>query len=200
MKTNKPNFLILHHTAGIYANPGYDSSDMTLSQINEYHKSLRFNKSIFGYYAGYHYIIFKDGTLKQTRYENEMGCHTIGKNFNSLGICLVGNFSRIGENRFPSLEQQESFKNLLIRLMNKYDIPLSKVVGHRYFSQTECPGKNIGKKWIEQLLEEQLEESEDIKIELLKKEISLLQKLLALYTKILRLFSKVVLKGDKEDN
>ena len=84
--------------------------------------------------------------------------------------------------------------------MLKYDISVTKVVGHRFFSQTACPGRNFNDVDIRLLASKAIATDEAEKIELLKKQIGIIQKLIALYTKILRLFNKVGGIKDFEDN
>ena len=199
MKTNTPRFLIIHHIGGTSSNPSFDSSVNTFEQVNEYHKGKWYFKSSLGYYIAYQYFISWDGNLKQGRADTDEGAHTLGMNTSSLAICLAGNFSRIGANSVPSDAQVIALKQLLRHLMLKYDIPVTKVVGHRFFSSTACPGQNFSDKRIRELAAEAIATDEAEKIELLKKQIGIIQKLIALYTKILRLFSKVGSKN-REDN
>jgi len=119
---NRVKWLILHHTAGIARNPNYDSYNSTFEQVDAYHKSLWNFKSELGHFIGYQFFIEWSGKITQGRSETETGAHTIGQNNNSIGICLAGNFSRIGEHNLPSREQQESLRNLLISLMKKQSI------------------------------------------------------------------------------
>ena len=200
MKTNKCKWIILHHIGGTSSNPSFDSSVNTFEQVNEYHKGKWYFRSSLGYYIAYQYFLDWQGNKKQGRADTDEGCHCIGMNTSSLAICLAGNFSRIGANSVPSDAQVIALKQLLRHLMLKYDIPVTKVVGHRYFSSTLCPGRNFNDVDIRLLASKAIATDEAEKIKLLTKQIGILQKLIALYTKILRLFSKVVFKGDKEDN
>ena len=43
---------------------------------------------------GYHYVITKDGKLQKGRDLELQGAHARGKNETSIGICLVGDFSK----------------------------------------------------------------------------------------------------------
>jgi len=202
MKINKPKWLLYHHFGGTISDPYFDSSKETLEQIDDYHKSLRFYLSSLGYRVGYHWLIFPDGLVIQTRAKTDEGCHCVGRNTDSLSIGLVGNFSRPTWkiNHLPTDAQKKSFAELGIEICKEFDIPLSKVVGHNFFKNTQCAGLNLPENWGRNLIGAEMEDDDEIKIELLKKQIGILQKLIALYTKILRLFSKVVFKGDKEDN
>jgi|GEM_PF-2154152 len=198
MKTN--NYIIIHHLAGIASNPSYDTSQQTFEQVNEYHRQKWNFKSELGKFIGYTYFIDWQGNLTQGRSDSESGAHTLGQNNNSIGIALAGNFDRIGEHNRPSDAQVIALKQLLRHLMLKYDIPVTKVVGHRFFSSTLCCGRNFNDVDIRLLASKAIATDEAEKIELLKKQIGIIQKLIALYTKILRLFNKVGGIKDFEDN
>ena len=200
MKTNKCKWIILHHIGGTSSNPSFDSSVNTFEQVNEYHKGKWYFRSSLGYYIAYQYFLDWQGNKKQGRADTDEGCDCIGMNTSSIAICLAGNFSRIGEHNRPSDAQVIALKQLLRHLLLKYDIPVTKVVGHRYFSSTACPGQNFSDKRIRELAAEAIATDEAEKIELLKKQIGIIQKLIALYTKILRLFNKVGGIKDFEDN
>ena len=60
-------------------------------------------------------------------------------NEHGIGICLVGNFdvSR------PTAAQMQSLTNLVSFMMQKYDIPASRILGHGMTKATECPGRNL---------------------------------------------------------
>ena len=58
---NKPLFIILHHSGGTDANPLEDTSNQTVSDINEWHKERGFPVSSMGFHVGYQYVIEKDG-------------------------------------------------------------------------------------------------------------------------------------------
>jgi hypothetical protein len=64
---------------------------------------------------GYHYLVDYDGILSQGRDEEQIGAHCKGKNINSLGICVIGNF----ETDFPSKKQAEILRRLLTDLKKR---------------------------------------------------------------------------------
>jgi len=125
-----PTKIIIHHSAS-----GFNT---TLVDIEIWHK-VRFNfKSSLGLWSGYHYIIFPDGAIKQTRRDNELGAHSIA-NDGKIGICLIGNF----EITEPKEGQLNSLLFLLEKIKKEYNI--SEVLGHRDCNKTDCPGKNLYK-------------------------------------------------------
>lgn len=119
---NEPKYLVFHHTA---------SDNMSVQAINESHK----NKGWGG--IGYHYYIRKDGTIYKGRPEEAVGAHAIGKNRDSIGICLEGNF----ENTKPTEKQINSLVKLSTDMIIKYN--LDSTLGHKDVYNTLCPGKNF---------------------------------------------------------
>jgi len=127
--------IIIHHSAS-------SRDKTTISAIDAWHKVRDFTLSSLGYYVGYHYVILGDGTVVQTRRDNEMGCHCI-PNDGKLGICLTGNFDI--EN--PSEAQLGALQPLLNKLTVLYNLDNWAIKGHRELSSTACPGENLFK-WI----------------------------------------------------
>ena len=120
--SNSPKSVIIHHTA---------VNNLTPQSINEDHK----NKGYGG--IGYHFYIRKDGTIYKGRDEKLVGAHAIGRNYDSIGICLEGNFEKEGMNE----EQERALLMLTSDMVIKYNI--SDIIGHRDTYQTLCPGKNV---------------------------------------------------------
>jgi hypothetical protein len=148
---NTPKYLIIHHAGGTYANPLQDSSNYTVEQCNQDHK-VRFDMlSELGYYIGYHYFIDKYGLITQTRKDTEEGAHTKGKNFESLGICIVGNF----DSTLPTEAQIFSLKQLIKEKIKQYNIPIENVVPHRTFAVKTCYGKLLSDDWARLLVKEE---------------------------------------------
>lgn len=110
---------IIHHTAG----------NLTLKQINDLHKYQGYPKSSLGYYVGYHRVIFKDGSMVQTRLDNEIGAHVKDANLGKVGIALVGDLTK----EAPTDCQIET----LFKQLKAWGKP---VKFHRDFNQTACPG------------------------------------------------------------
>jgi hypothetical protein len=122
MKTSR---IIWHHSAADSPTPQFDA-------INQWHKERTFPLSSLGFYVGYHYVIEKDGTVKQAR-----------ENMDSIGICLVGDFTVSR----PTLAQEKSFASLLRKLMLAYNISVNSIEPHRRDDSTECPGKSMPENW-----------------------------------------------------
>ena len=137
---NKPNKIIWHHSADIYNGHQVD-------RIDRYHQSRHFPKSLLGYFGGYHILIEKDGTMFRYRKDEELGAHDKDENFNSLGICLAGNFSI----ELPNEKQKEMLMLCLDEWFHKYNLTLDNVEPHRKNDATECPGLLLPDDWIKSL-------------------------------------------------
>jgi len=57
-------------------------------------------------------------------------------NLHGIGICLVGDFTKTR----PTKRQMDALVKLVRALREEYDIPVSRIVPHRYVRSTECPG------------------------------------------------------------
>ena len=126
---NKPLYTILHHTGDTSLLP-------QLRKVDEWHR-YRFGMfSKLGYWIGYHYFIERDGSLTQTRADNEEGAHTKGKNSESLGICLAGNF----DIQRPTEAQIRALNKLLHDIEIVYSPAEFPLYHHSKFSDTHCPG------------------------------------------------------------
>ena len=132
---NSPKSVIIHHTA---------VDNLTPENINEDHKRRGYGG------IGYHFYIRKDGTVYKGREEKLEGAHTIGRNYDSIGICIEGNF----EDEELNEMQEKSLVMLVTDMVIKYNI--SDIIGHKDEYQTLCPGKNISIEDIKQKVKDEM--------------------------------------------
>lgn len=118
----KTDELILHHAA----------AEGSVESIHNYHLH---NNNWLG--IGYHYYVRKDGSIWKGRPEDSVGAHTLGHNYQSIGVCFEGNFER----DTMSAAQLLAGKKLISDIVRRY--PGIKVSGHRDNDTTACPGKNF---------------------------------------------------------
>lgn len=112
--------IVVHHSAG---------ENTSVEDIDKIHMANGWGG------IGYHFYIRTDGTIYKGRDIEYVGAHCIGKNFNSIGICLEGNF----DNHEPSSQQMGSLVNLSLKLSEEYNI--NKFSPHRDSYATNCPGE-----------------------------------------------------------
>ena len=147
-----PYKLILHHTGGTDANPLADTSNHTARQVNNWHRQKWNSPSKSGWYAGYNFLIEKNGKVTKFRDVGEEGMHTKGYNKN-VAVCLSGNFDREldSPNSMPTSEQIVALRSLYNFLQIRHDMD-EKIYFHRDFASKTCPGKNLNKVKVQQLL------------------------------------------------
>lgn len=110
-----------------------EGRDYTVADIDRWHRARGF-KGI-----GYHYVIYRDGSVHPGRVVEVIGAHCTGQNANSIGICYIGGLTADGktakDTRTPA--QKEALRNLVAELKAKY--PGVTVHGHREFANKACP-------------------------------------------------------------
>lgn len=120
-----------------------EGKDFTVSDIDRWHKQRGFRK------IGYHWVVYRDGSIHAGRPESEVGAHVKGYNSHSIGVCYIGGLTSDGkkskDTRTP--KQKEALRKLLRSLKQKY--PQAKIVGHRDLSpDTNHNGKVDKWEWL----------------------------------------------------
>ena len=137
LSVNKRNIkeLIVHCSA----TP--EGKDFTVSQIREWHLQRGFSD------IGYHYVIYRDGSIHIGRDESVIGAHCTGHNTNSIGVCYIGGCASDGKTPKDTrtAEQKQSLVKLLKELKTKY--PQASIHGHRDFSSKACPSFDATKEY-----------------------------------------------------
>lgn len=126
----KPTQIILHHSLT------EDNRTVSWDAIRRYHTETRGWNAI-GYTYGVE-LINGHYEILQGRMLGVHGAHTLGQNYNSIGICFVGNFDA-----YEVPYHQWSLGVRLVRsLCDVLNIKVGRVFGHReYAGYKSCPGK-----------------------------------------------------------
>jgi hypothetical protein len=143
-----PKYIIVHHSI----TPRDLNIELTQRSINTTHKNRGFPKSSLGFYVGYTYMIFGDGTVRQYRQDNEAGahCREANMNFQSIGICVIGDFDR---DPLPSEAQKTALGRLMREKMSQHSIPVENVYPHRrYAPYKSCYGGKLSNTWARDLI------------------------------------------------
>jgi N-acetylmuramoyl-L-alanine amidase len=110
-----------------------ENRNYTVEDINGWHKARGFRC------IGYHYVIYRDGSVHTGRSEAEVGAHCRGHNRESIGVCYIGGLS--AKTKQPkdtrTAEQREALRALVKELQRKY--PGAEVHGHREYANKACP-------------------------------------------------------------
>lgn len=119
-----------------------------VKEIESMHK--RVFKEIGGCHCGYHFIIYLDGTIIQTKAIQFIGQHVAGFNEYTVGICYIGGLSAQGTAKDTrTAAQKESIKELLKEL--KALFPKATIKGHRDYSPDKNKNGKIEKnEWLKE--------------------------------------------------
>lgn len=149
-----PKRIILHHSAID------DGSNVDWRAIRRFHTSYRYDGRIvdkteaiklvkegkqveapwsdIGYHFGIEWITDSYEILVG-RMMNKMGAHAQGENYDSLGVCFVGNYDN-----YPVPDAMWHRGILLVRsLIEVFGLSSNDVYGHNQFSTKTCPGKEF---------------------------------------------------------
>ena len=118
-----------------------EGKDYSVDTIRQWHLQRGFSD------IGYHYVIYRDGSIHIGRDEAVIGAHCKGHNSNSIGVCYIGGCA--SDSKTPkdtrTTEQRQSLLKLLKELKVKY--PKASIHGHRDFANKACPSFDATKEY-----------------------------------------------------
>ena len=105
----------------------------TVEDIRRWHKQQGWSD------IGYHYVVYRDGSVHEGRNVNIAGAHCLGHNTYSIGVAYVGGVARDGKTPADTrtVAQAEGLEKLMVELRRLY--PQAKIYGHRDFARKACP-------------------------------------------------------------
>ena len=110
-----------------------EGRDYTVSDIRRWHLARKFKD------IGYHYVIYRDGSVHTGRPVARAGAHCFKHNAHSIGICYIGGLAMNGKT--PKDTRTEAQKVAIVQLLkdlhNRY--PKATIHGHREFAAKACP-------------------------------------------------------------
>ena len=110
-----------------------EGKDYTVEQIRQWHKQRGFSD------IGYHYVIYRDGSIHSGRPIERIGAHCLKHNAHSVGVCYIGGVAKDGKT--PKDTRTDAQKESLIKLIKelKAKYPKATVHGHREYANKACP-------------------------------------------------------------
>lgn len=130
----KINKIIVHCTAT------KEGIDYTVNDVRKWHLGRGYSD------IGYHYLIYRDGSVHNGRDVDIIGAHCSGYNSNSIGVCYVGGLDKKGDPKDTRTEaQKESLLRLLTELRSLY--PDAKIHSHKDFANKACPSFDATKEY-----------------------------------------------------
>ena len=118
-----------------------EGRDYTVDDVRRWHKERGWSD------VGYHYLIYRNGSVVAGRDVDLIGAHCSGHNSYSIGVCYVGGRGKDGKCRDTrTLQQRAAMSNLLIELRLRY--PQAVIVGHSFWDhKKQCPCFDAAKEY-----------------------------------------------------
>lgn len=117
-----------------------EGRDVSVAELDSWHKARNFEQCSNGHYAGYHLLVHPDGRYERIRPDSERGQHCPKMNMNNraVAVCYVGGKGRDGK---PCDTRTEAQKRTLLTLVRtlKGRYPNAQVLGHRDCDARACP-------------------------------------------------------------
>lgn len=118
-----------------------EGKDFTVLDIKKWHLERGFSD------IGYHYVVYRDGSINKGRDESKIGAHCTGHNSYSIGVCYVGGVAKDGKTAKDTRTdaQKKSLLSLLRNLKMKY--PQASIHSHRDYANKACPSFDATKEY-----------------------------------------------------
>lgn len=135
MQGRSINEIIVHCSATA------EGKDFTVEQIRQWHLQRDFND------IGYHYVIYRDGSIHKGREESKIGAHCKGHNNHSIGVCYIGGCAADGKTPKDTRTnaQKKALLELLRELKKKY--PKASIHSHKDYANKACPSFDATKEY-----------------------------------------------------
>jgi N-acetylmuramoyl-L-alanine amidase len=118
-----------------------DGKDYTVDQIRRWHTSPPRNWRDIGY----HYVIYRDGSIHEGRPIDQQGAHTRGENADSIGICYIGGVRDGKATDTMTMRQEIAWLKLVHSLRTVFG-PMT-IHGHNEYANKACPSFIVKEKY-----------------------------------------------------
>jgi N-acetylmuramoyl-L-alanine amidase len=117
-----------------------EGKDYTVADVRAWHKQRGWSD------IGYHYVVYRDGTVHEGRPVGQVGAHVENHNTGTIGISYIGGLSSNAkaakDTRTPS--QRTSLLWLVQQLAAKHR-GIKRVTGHNQYAAKACPSFDVRK-------------------------------------------------------
>ena len=117
-----------------------EGKDYTVADIRAWHKARGFSD------IGYHYVVYRDGSIHEGRPVGQVGAHVEGHNTGTIGVSYVGGVAADGKTAKDTrtAAQRASLLWLVQQLMARHSA-IKKVTGHNQYAAKACPSFDVRK-------------------------------------------------------
>lgn len=110
-----------------------EGKDFTVDDIRRWHKEQGWSD------IGYHYVIYRDGSIHEGRNVKYSGAHCTGHNANSIGVVYIGGVSKDGKTAKDTRTKAQKMALLQVMRTLRAAYPSARIYGHRDFAKKDCP-------------------------------------------------------------
>lgn len=123
-----------------------EGEDFTVEQIKKMHLARGFSD------IGYHYVIYRDGSIHKGRNETKSGAHCTGHNTISIGVCYIGGCPTRSTSNWMNKGKDtrtEAQKTALLKILKELKVkyPKATIHSHRDFANKACPSFDATKEY-----------------------------------------------------
>ncbi|MEP9372600.1 peptidoglycan-binding protein [Mesorhizobium sp. KR1-2] len=114
-----------------------EGKDFTVADIRAWHKQRGFSD------IGYHYVVYRDGSVMEGRPIGQIGAHVEGHNTGTIGVSYIGGVTADGKaaKDTRTLAQRSSLLWLTQQLVAKHHV--KRVRGHNEVAAKACPSFDV---------------------------------------------------------
>jgi len=109
------------------------SRDVTVDTIRKWHRAKGWAD------VGYHYVVRKNGGIEIGRDLSLVGAHCLGRNHDSVGVCITGDFWKYE----PTLSQINACNRIYHELCQIYYKTLGIEFHRPEYHKQACPGPKM---------------------------------------------------------
>lgn len=113
-----------------------EGKDFTVADIDAWHKARGWAG------IGYHYVVYRDGSVHRGRPDSMTGAHVVGRNRGTLGAVYIGGTAANGKPKDTrTAAQKKAMLKLTTDLAEKYSLNL--ISGHNQYAAKACPSFDV---------------------------------------------------------
>ena len=117
-----------------------EGKDFFVSDIRAWHKARGWSD------IGYHYVIYRDGSIALGRPVGQVGAHVSGHNTGTIGVSYVGGVASDGKTAKDTRTPEQKASLLwLVRKLADIHRGVKKVTGHSAYANKACPSFDVRK-------------------------------------------------------
>lgn len=125
------------HTIIVHCAATPEGKDFTVADIRAWHRGRGWSD------IGYHYVVYRDGSIHEGRPVSQVGAHVAGHNTGTIGVCYIGGVAADGKTAKDTrtTEQRASLRWLVAELAKLHGA--DRIAGHREYAAKACPSFDV---------------------------------------------------------